>query len=850
MTLSALRATATPSAIRVPGHAAPRPGTIAPILCPVSICMTPASMQAFYDESNLLAAGDTGTGTIGLAELCDPNEASGSYQSDVNNFDSAYSLPAITIHTYATGSTGTCTNTKYPWHQETNLDIQWAHVIAPGAAIDVCFDNSATLWPGNCDNYFVTNAATLGIRFVSNSFTWSGSFDSIWSSAYSAGITMLSATGDSGSGVNWPAAEPNGVAVGGTTITSTVNGGGVMTYNAAESAWSGSGGGCTSSYATPTWQAGMTGFPGICSSGQRGVPDVAMDADPNSGVFIYDNGGWFTNGGLLAATIGGTSLATPMWAGVLSVIAQSTGRAGAWAPILYGAAKTLRYPDFFHDITSGSNGYSATGGWDPVTGVGTPDIGELGSPLVFGTQYIGSATTAVELTTQVTVPYDFAPQGTEYVGLLGAYDSTAAYDMIGVADYSGGWWLFYDQNAGHCASGGTQVWNAYPLNMGTTYPLSMTISSSAGTITYAVDLPGSTTVVWSTSLTTTATYFKVDNSAPCGTGLPGGGLLPGWSTAEYLFPLYALPTENFIFADNQYCSSSTCYNIASSSVSCYYSPYVDWNNYCGVSSATPTTTTVEDELFTIAPPSSQYVTLARGTSATVTGTAAWVNSLCSSSSPPACTVTFHTATALPSGLSISYSPTSGTVNFAYTITITASSSNACTYSNTEIQGVGTPIFPGEVSEIGLVIQVTGCGGGGCVAQGTMIQTPTGPIPVEELRPGSPVLSYDVSTGAIQVRIVTNIIVTAVGSVLDINDGQLLVTLQDQPLWVKGPGFTGIVKDPSNLTLADFLFDPLTGEWVPIHSLAVLNGATLVYDVQDGPHGSFLGGELLAFKKMP
>jgi hypothetical protein len=326
---------------------------------------TPSVMRGFYGEAGLISNGTTGVLKIGLAEECSTDETNGNggsgYTSDLSDLDSAYGLPAPTI-TYIGDGAASCSSANSGWNTETDLDIQWSHVMAPTAPIVVCLDTSN---PDDCDQTFVTD----GIPFGSNSFGGGSSDHSVWQAAEAAGVTLLASAGDSGAAAQYPASEPDGIGVGGTTITPSGS-----TYDS-ETAWADSGGGCDTSDAPPSYQIGMTGYPGACSStSDRGVPDVSMDADPNSGVPVYVNGA--------SEQIGGTSLSCPMWAASLDVIYDASGFSGFAGPTLYSLAKSSSYHSVFHDVTTGSNGYSATAGWDPVTGVGTPNIGGLAKNFV------------------------------------------------------------------------------------------------------------------------------------------------------------------------------------------------------------------------------------------------------------------------------------------------------------------------------------------------------------------------------------------------------------------------------------------------------------------------------------
>jgi kumamolisin len=165
--------------------------------------------------------------------------------------------------------------------------------------------------------------------------------------------------------VNSPASSQYVIGVGGTSLTTT-NG----TY-AGETAWSGSGGGVSTVESKPSYQNGAQSF------SFRTVPDVAYDADPDTGVDIVFNGS--------TAQVGGTSIGAPQWAGLFALADQERAADGL-APLssltalqeMYATYGTAAYSMAFHDITSGSNGsFSAATGYDEVTGLGSPIANEL-----------------------------------------------------------------------------------------------------------------------------------------------------------------------------------------------------------------------------------------------------------------------------------------------------------------------------------------------------------------------------------------------------------------------------------------------------------------------------------------
>jgi subtilase family serine protease len=269
---------------------------------------------------------------------------------------------------------------------ETQLDAEFTGMMAPGANIHV-FASATNDDAGELQMF---TAILDDNRSKVVNYSWGGcetqlaaqhasDMDKVFARAVAQGVNILVASGDSGSdscqdnttAADWPGAHPDVTAVGGTTLTQSGD-------SFTETAWSGSGGGISSMWALPSYQSGL-GSPYV----KRSYPDVAFNADPNSGeaVYIHQNGtaGW--------AVIGGTSMAAPQWSGFLTMVNAARVAAGKTAigqlnPILYGISASDR-ASMFNDITSGSNGaYTAGPGWDAVTGWGTPQAGNLYNYLV------------------------------------------------------------------------------------------------------------------------------------------------------------------------------------------------------------------------------------------------------------------------------------------------------------------------------------------------------------------------------------------------------------------------------------------------------------------------------------
>ncbi|WP_428000103.1 S53 family peptidase [Acidovorax sp.] len=301
------------------------------------------------------------------------------------------------------------------WATEIALDVQWAHAMAPLARIVLIESPDASL---NNLLAAIRLANSMGSGVVSMSFgaqegTWTDSVDSIFSVP---GMTYLAATGDSGASVNWPSVSPNVIAVGGTTLT--YNGAGARS----EVSWTGTGGGTSAYTPAPVYQ--KAALPVVGSVVRRTVADVAMNADPSTGQYVA-----VMSPGSSAVqwiTAGGTSLSSPMWAGLVAVTNASRLQAsrtllGGAHSLLYGqiGAVSGNYANAFLDIRLGSHGScgtcSAKVGYDQLSGLGTPNATAFVSllsgasappqaPVVTPASISGTVGTALTFTAAVIAP--------------------------------------------------------------------------------------------------------------------------------------------------------------------------------------------------------------------------------------------------------------------------------------------------------------------------------------------------------------------------------------------------------------------------------------------------------------
>jgi hypothetical protein len=385
---------------------------------------TPAQIKQAYGINQISfngAAGDGSNTTIAIVDAYDDVTIA----SDLQVFDSTLGLPNPAFSKINQNGGTSLPRGDSGWAEETSLDVEWAHAIAPKAAILLVEANSASF----SDLLTAVQTAANHSGVVAVSMSWGGgefsgetSYDSYFKSPSGRGVTFLASSGDSGAPVSYPAVSPNVVSVGGTTLS--LDSSGNITN---EAGWSGSGGGISSQESQPSYQHGVV----TQSSTKRTNPDVAYDADPNTGFPVYDSYSFPT---APWQQFGGTSDAAPQWAALIAIADQ--GRALAGLGSLDSVSQTL--PKLysvsaadFHDITSGSSYgvpvYSAGAGYDLVTGRGTPVANKLVADLVgssnSGTTHFSVTTTASSSDTagttfSVTVKALDA-NGNVYTGYLG-----------------------------------------------------------------------------------------------------------------------------------------------------------------------------------------------------------------------------------------------------------------------------------------------------------------------------------------------------------------------------------------------------------------------------------------------
>jgi len=368
-------------------------------------CYSPRQFRTAYGIQPLTDRGITGRGeTVVMPEFAaTPGEAGVTdVRQDIARYDSVFGLPAVNLRVITTLAPGA---SPYQAPGEYSGDVEIVHAIAPQAAIRVILiPLGVSFAQGVRDfNTALRMAPSLGSVV---SITQGGFNENCLTSAQVATIhsalnfdrerhvTVVVASGDFGAegqpctatptparAVVFPASDPFALAVGGTSLDANHRTGayiGETVWNRLGSGVPGvvaSGGGFSRDFARPAYQARV---PGI--GARRGVPDVASDADPDTGIAcVLVGGGQF---GIFAG--GGTSAGAPVWAGIVAMADQYAGRhLGFINPALYEIGRGTRYHRAFHDVTKGNNtvpvgsvtvkGFDAGRGWDPVTGWGSPN---------------------------------------------------------------------------------------------------------------------------------------------------------------------------------------------------------------------------------------------------------------------------------------------------------------------------------------------------------------------------------------------------------------------------------------------------------------------------------------------
>jgi subtilase family serine protease len=392
---------------------------------------SPSYLESAYNVASLAAQNSGGVGrTVAVIDAYDdPN-----LYSDLSYYRSYFGLPACPSGAVTTSATGcvfekvneTGAPTPLPsanssWGVETSLDVEMVSAICPSCEILVIEASSASIADLGTS---VNTAVSLGADVVSNSYgarEFQGEQSDDAAYFDHPGVPIVASSGDSGYGVEYPAASTDVVAVGGTTLNQLTDSG---TRDATESAWSGAGAGCSAYEAKPAWQHDSN-----CS--KRTVADVAADADPSTGVWVFD-----TYGASGFAIYGGTSVAAPIISSIFALSQNSQSTANDPAQYLYADPSALTA------ITSGSDGNCGTylcnaadsqNGYNGPTGLGspggTPDSSAAFAPSTQATSPTApnapTLTSATAAGTSVTLTWSASSSGSAATG-FNVYEGTSA----------------------------------------------------------------------------------------------------------------------------------------------------------------------------------------------------------------------------------------------------------------------------------------------------------------------------------------------------------------------------------------------------------------------------------------
>jgi hypothetical protein len=453
--------------------------------------VTGSGPGGYFIGKDFRAAYASGVTLTGSGQVVGLLEFDGFYASDEQKNAAQAGLPVVPTQTVLLdGFSGAAGNANI----EVILDIMMASYMAPGLSKVIVYEGS---YPNDILNRMATD--NLAQQLSSSwGFGINATTEQIFKQYIAQGQSFLQASGDSGAytnGVMPPSDDPSLTVVGGTSLTTSGAGGPWQS----ESAWSGSGGGISTTYPIPSYQQGFNLAASGGSSTMRNIPDVALTADVQ--MYLIANNGQ-------AVVVGGTSAATPLWAGFVALANQQAAvnakpRVGFLNPLLYAIGNSSNYAVDMNDITQGNNGFSAVTGYDLATGWGSPagqhlinDLTEISSETSFVLSSSVSALSIMEMSTggaTLTVTPKNGFNGSVSLAVTGLPSGvTAAFSP---ASTTGTSTVTFTVSASAAAG---------------TYPLTITGVSGSLSSSITVEL---TVVIPSFSLSSSASTLKVSEGA-------------------------------------------------------------------------------------------------------------------------------------------------------------------------------------------------------------------------------------------------------------------------------------------------------------------------------------------------
>jgi uncharacterized repeat protein (TIGR02543 family) len=463
--------------------------------------LSPSTIEDLYGYTSASTAGFGQTIAV-VDAFNDPDAA-----RDLDEFSEQYGLP---LECKGESSPPSCfefdqvnqvggsslPTTNPSWDLEISLDIEWAHALAPAANIllvEAAYNYTPILL--EAEQYAAENAKYVSNSWGSWEFDGESSLDSFLTQP---GVSYFAAAGDSGGLVEWPSSSPDVISVGGTSLTFTSGG-----QLAQEAAWSHGGGGCSSYETASTYQ--LTGI--VNCAGMRATPDLALDADPSSGVSVYDSVPYDGHSGW--RRVGGTSAATVM-------VAAEAAVTGAELNAEYVYESPVNMP--FRDITAGSNGHLASTGYDLATGLGSWSY-TPGAP---------TGLSATSISGAVTLNWN-APSrapASEYTIWRGTASNQETTDIATVSaptttytdtSTTAGSTYYYEVQAAN-ASGVGPFSNEASANDGSGTPYTVTFNANGGTGTMTPETDDVPTALTLNAFTRSGYSFSGWNTAADGSG--------------------------------------------------------------------------------------------------------------------------------------------------------------------------------------------------------------------------------------------------------------------------------------------------------------------------------------------
>ena len=398
-------------------------GVVAQAVTPLAVTgISPPNFPAIYGASSLPVASNATIGIITQGAVTQTI-------ADLKTFASSAGYPVPAVTTTVVGTASSDTSGVDEW----NMDSQSSLAAAGGTIKSMILYNVNSLSDANLSlgyNKAVTDnqAKVINVSLggcETDETSVEPTQDQIFQTAVAQGQTFSVSSGDSGAyecgatagkAQSYPAVSPYVMAIGGTTLSTTGgNAWSSETVWACSSASScqqsssgGAGGGPSLTETAPSWQT-ASGVLGTAT--KRGVPDISFDASPNSGALVLINGS--------SVQIGGTSLSAPLFAGFWARIQSANGNTLPFpASTLYAGAAT--HSTWFHDVTSGSQGYSAATGWDYASGYGSLQVANFAT--AFSSSGGGTTTPTANFTDTVSnLTVSFTDASTDVGGTINSY---------------------------------------------------------------------------------------------------------------------------------------------------------------------------------------------------------------------------------------------------------------------------------------------------------------------------------------------------------------------------------------------------------------------------------------------